>query len=153
MSSFSSHSVFSIDIYDFKFMFEIKFQVVVASGAVKHEEFVDSVKKLFTKLSSDPTTATQLVAKEPAIFTGSEVGKSIQLILVPLLCSYIPITYAFDYCCGIQVRIINDDIPLAQFAVAFSGASWTDPDSIPLMVMQALLGSWNKNSSGGKHMG
>lgn len=78
---------------------------------------------MFTKLSSDPTTASQLVAKDPAYFTGSEV------------------------------RIIDDDIPLAQFAVAFQGASWTDPDSIALMVMQAMLGSWNKSAGGGKHMG
>ncbi|XP_030481503.2 probable mitochondrial-processing peptidase subunit beta, mitochondrial [Cannabis sativa] len=97
--------------------------VIVASGAVKHEDFVGAVKNSFTKLSSDSTTASQLVEKEPAIFTGSEV------------------------------RIIDDDIPLAQFAIAFNGASWTDPDSIPLMVMQALLGSWNKNAGGGKHMG
>ncbi|XP_028765332.1 probable mitochondrial-processing peptidase subunit beta, mitochondrial [Neltuma alba] len=97
--------------------------VIAASGAVKHEDIVEQVKKLFTKLSSDPTTASQLVAKEPAIFTGSEV------------------------------RMIDDDIPLAQFAVAFEGASWTDPDSISLMVMQAMLGSWNKTAGGGKHMG
>lgn len=50
-------------------------QVIVASGAVKHEEVVEQVKKLFTKLSADPTTASQLVAKEPAFFTGSEVGE------------------------------------------------------------------------------
>ena len=50
------------------------FQVIVASGAVKHEEIVEQVKKVFTKLSDDPTTASQLVAKEPAVFTGSEVG-------------------------------------------------------------------------------
>lgn len=31
--------------------------------------------------------------------------------------------------------------------------SWTDPDSIALMVMQSLLGSWNKSAGGGKHMG
>ena len=49
--------------------------------------------------------------------------------------------------------MIDDDIPLAQFAVAFNGASWTDPDSIALMVMQSMLGSWNKNAGGGKHMG
>ncbi|XP_008805107.2 probable mitochondrial-processing peptidase subunit beta, mitochondrial [Phoenix dactylifera] len=97
--------------------------VISAAGAVKHEEIVEQVKKLFTKFTADPTTASQLVAKEPAIFTGSEV------------------------------RIIDDDIPLAQFAVAFSGASWTDPDSIALMVMQSMLGSWNKSSGGGKHMG
>ncbi|XP_059644872.1 probable mitochondrial-processing peptidase subunit beta, mitochondrial [Cornus florida] len=97
--------------------------VIAASGAVKHEDVVEQVKKLFTKLSTDPTTASQLVDKEPAFFTGSEV------------------------------RIIDDDMPLAQFAVAFSGASWTDPDSIALMVMQTMLGSWNKNAGGGKHMG
>ncbi|KAK7304553.1 hypothetical protein VNO77_42434 [Canavalia gladiata] len=97
--------------------------VVAASGAVKHEDFVEQVKTLFTKLSADSTTASQLVAKEPAIFTGSEV------------------------------RMLDDDIPLAQFAVAFEGASWTDPDSIALMVMQAMLGTWNKTSGGGKHMG
>jgi len=48
--------------------------VIAASGAVKHEDFVEQVKKLFTKLSTNPTTATQLVEKEPAIFTGSEVN-------------------------------------------------------------------------------
>eukprot|EP00262_Sarcandra_glabra_P004201 TRINITY_DN1517_c0_g1_i1.p1 TRINITY_DN1517_c0_g1~~TRINITY_DN1517_c0_g1_i1.p1 ORF type:complete len:534 (+),score=78.53 TRINITY_DN1517_c0_g1_i1:162-1763(+) len=97
--------------------------VISAAGAVKHEDMVEQVKKLFTKLSTEPTTASQLVAKDPAVFTGSEV------------------------------RIIDDDIPLAQFAVAFGGASWTDPDSIALMVMQSMLGSWNKNVGGGKHMG
>ncbi|XP_068656814.1 probable mitochondrial-processing peptidase subunit beta, mitochondrial [Aristolochia californica] len=97
--------------------------VITASGAVKHEDIVEQVKKLFTKLSSNSTTASELVAKEPAAFTGSEV------------------------------RIIDDDVPLAQFAVAFEGASWTDPDSIALMVMQSMLGSWNKNAGGGKHMG
>ncbi|KAL0343816.1 UNVERIFIED_CONTAM: putative mitochondrial-processing peptidase subunit beta, mitochondrial [Sesamum angustifolium] len=95
--------------------------VVAASGAVKHDDIVEQVKKLFTKLSTNPTTTSQLVAKEPAIFTGSEI------------------------------RMLDDDIPLAQFAVAFEGASWTDPDSIALMVMQSMLGSWNKNAGGGKH--
>ncbi|KAF8399575.1 hypothetical protein HHK36_015442 [Tetracentron sinense] len=97
--------------------------VISAAGAVKHEDIVELVKKLFTKLSTDPTTASQLVAKEPAVFTGSEV------------------------------RIIDDDVPLGQFAVAFNGASWTDPDSIALMVMQSMLGSWNKSSGSGKHSG
>ncbi|KAF9611857.1 hypothetical protein IFM89_036501 [Coptis chinensis] len=97
--------------------------VISASGAVKHEDVVEEVKKLFTKLPHESATTSELVAKEPAIFTGSEV------------------------------RIIDDDVPLAQFAVAFEGASWTDPDSIALMVMQAMLGSWNKSTGGGKHMG
>lgn len=97
--------------------------VVSASGAVKHEEIVELSKKLFTNLSTDTVTTAQLIEKEPAIFTGSEV------------------------------RMIDDDIPLAQFAVAFNGASWTDPDSVALMVMQTMLGSWNKSVGGGKNMG
>nr|GMD27405.1 probable mitochondrial-processing peptidase subunit beta, mitochondrial [Ipomoea batatas] len=82
--------------------------VVSAAGAIKHEDVVEQVKKLFTKLSANPVTTSKLVAKEPAIFTGSEV------------------------------RIIDDDLPLAQFAVAFSGASWTDPDSTALMSVMAF---------------
>ncbi|KAH1038459.1 hypothetical protein J1N35_040202 [Gossypium stocksii] len=97
--------------------------VISASGAVKHEEIVDQAKKLFTNLSSESTTATQLVAKEPASFTGSDV------------------------------RIVNDYLPLAEFAVAFEATAWTDPDSIALMVMQVMLGSWSKYAGGGKHMG
>uniref|UniRef100_A0A0D6R720 mitochondrial processing peptidase n=1 Tax=Araucaria cunninghamii TaxID=56994 RepID=A0A0D6R720_ARACU len=97
--------------------------VISAAGAVKHEDIVDLVKKLFTNVSTNGTTTEQLVEKEPAIFTGSEV------------------------------RMIDADIPLAQFAIAFNGASWTDPDSIALMVMQTMLGSWNKSVGGGKHMG
>ncbi|KAG7555375.1 Metalloenzyme LuxS/M16 peptidase-like [Arabidopsis suecica] len=97
--------------------------VIAAAGAVKHEEFVEQVKESFTNLSSDSTSTSQLVDEEPAKFTGSEV------------------------------RMINDDLPLAQFAIAFEGASWTDPDSVALMVMQTMLGSWNKSVGGGKHMG
>lgn len=55
------------------FFFFLFFQVISAAGAVKHEDIVGQVEKLFTKLSDNPTTASQLVAKEPAFFTGSEV--------------------------------------------------------------------------------
>lgn len=97
--------------------------VITAAGNVKHEDIVQQARELFKTLPTDPTTTGMLVAKEPATFTGSEV------------------------------RIIDDDMPLAQFAVAFNGASWSDPDSIALMVMQTMLGSWNKSAGGGKHMG
>lgn len=40
---------------------------------MKHEDVVEQVKKHFTKLSSNPITTSQLVAEEPAVFTGSEV--------------------------------------------------------------------------------
>ncbi|KAL9246339.1 hypothetical protein vseg_019886 [Gypsophila vaccaria] len=97
--------------------------VISASGGVKHEELVELVKSAFTKLSANPATTTQLVASDPVNFTGSEV------------------------------RIIDEDLPFARFAVAFEGASIKDPDSIALMVLQTMLGSWSKIDGGGKHAG
>ncbi|EES01359.1 probable mitochondrial-processing peptidase subunit beta, mitochondrial [Sorghum bicolor] len=89
--------------------------VVSAAGSVSHDEFVDQVKELFTEFSTDPTTADQLVEANPAVFTGSEV------------------------------RVENAELPLAHVAIAFKGSSWTDPSSIPLMVIQSILGSWNRS--------
>ena len=37
---------------------------------------------------------------------------------------------------GSDVRIRDPDMPNIHFAVAFKGASWSDPDSVALMVMQ-----------------
>ena len=51
---------------------------------------------------------------------------------------------------GSDVRVRDPDLQSTSFAVAFKGASWTDPDSIPLMVMQSLLGGWDKSSSSGR---
>ncbi|OEL36372.1 putative mitochondrial-processing peptidase subunit beta, mitochondrial [Dichanthelium oligosanthes] len=90
-------------------------EVVSAAGSVSHDEVVDRVKELFTEFSTDPTTADQLVEAIPAIFTGSEV------------------------------RVENVEMPLAHVAIAFKGSSWTDPSSIPLMVIQSILGSWNRS--------
>eukprot|EP00850_Spirogloea_muscicola_P005180 SM000023S07636 [mRNA] locus=s23:639245:642315:+ [translate_table: standard] len=97
--------------------------VVAATGAVDHDELVGLIDKSFDSLSTDPTTAAELVKKEPAIFTGSEV------------------------------RIYNPDMPFCHFAVAVQGAHWTDPDSITLQVMQTMLGAWSKTAGAGKNMG
>ncbi|KAK9063639.1 hypothetical protein SSX86_017510 [Deinandra increscens subsp. villosa] len=98
--------------------------VISASGSVKHEEIVEQVNKMFTKLSTNPITTAQLVEIEPAIFTASEV-----------------------------IRKRDDDTPLAHFAIVFKGASWTDPDSIALLVMRTMLGSWDKTADSGEHTG
>lgn len=97
--------------------------VLVAAGAVEHKDVVELAEKLFTKLSSDPTTAARFIDLDPAVFTGSEV------------------------------RIRDDDFPCTRFALAVMGAPWTDPDSIALMVMQSMLGFWNKGEAAGKHIG
>jgi processing peptidase subunit beta len=50
---------------------------------------------------------------------------------------------------GSDIRIRYDDMPLAHIALAFPTAGWTDPDNFPLLVIQSILGSWNKASTGG----
>ena len=40
---------------------------------------------------------------------------------------------------------------MASFCVAFKGAPWKSPDAVPLMVMQAMLGSWDKSAPGAAH--
>ncbi|XP_077211809.1 putative mitochondrial-processing peptidase subunit beta, mitochondrial isoform X2 [Tasmannia lanceolata] len=117
-------TISKVDLYDYiSTHYSGPRMVVSAAGAVKHEDIVKQVSRLFRNLSNDPTTAAQLVDKNPAIFTGSEV------------------------------RVENNDMPLAHFAVAFKGAAWADPNSMPLMVMQCLLGSWNKSVGVGNYSG
>lgn len=96
--------------------------VISAAGAVDHGALVKAAEKAFAKLPSTGKSANDLVKESPAIFTGSDV------------------------------RIRDPEQPNMQFAVAFKGASWTDPDSIPLMVMQTMLGAWDKNSGAGVDM-
>ncbi|KAK8931265.1 hypothetical protein KSP39_PZI016107 [Platanthera zijinensis] len=52
-----------------------------------------------------------------------------------------------------MVRVKNDAMPLIHLAVSFKGASWTDSNSTPLMVIQTLLGSWNKTVGVGNYSG
>eukprot|EP00210_Caulerpa_lentillifera_P001651 g1587.t1 len=93
--------------------------VLSAAGAVDHDALVKLAEKKFNALPQHASTVAGLVSANPAKFTGSEV------------------------------RFRDPDQTTVHFAVAYKGASWTDPDSIPLMVMQTMIGSWNKRSGVG----
>ncbi|KAK1415999.1 hypothetical protein QVD17_31787 [Tagetes erecta] len=90
--------------------------VISASGAVKHEDIVEQVNKMFTQLPTNPITSTQLVENKPAIFTGSEN------------------------------RQRDDEKPYAYFGILFKGPSVTDPDAVAVLVMRTMLGSWDKTT-------
>lgn len=51
---------------------------------------------------------------------------------------------------GINVR--DDSVPLAHILVAFEAAYWTSPDVFPLMLMQIMLGCWDRTSGSGANM-
>lgn len=46
---------------------------------------------------------------------------------------------------GSDIRVRFDDLPVAHVAYAFPTAGWQDPDNFPLLVIQHLLGSWDRN--------
>ena len=52
-----------------------------------------------------------------------------------------------------QVRVRDDDMPLAHVAFAVQGCGWANPDNIPLMVANTLLGSWDRAAPGGAQTG
>jgi len=53
---------------------------------------------------------------------------------------------------GSDIRVRDDTIPLAHIAVGVETGGWTDPSLFPLMIMQTLLGSWNRSHPGGANV-
>ena len=49
---------------------------------------------------------------------------------------------------GAKVRHRDDTTPLAHMLIAVQGASWTSPDYFPLLIAQAVVGSWNRGLAG-----
>ncbi|KAM9409202.1 cytochrome b-c1 complex subunit 1, mitochondrial [Pholidichthys leucotaenia] len=53
---------------------------------------------------------------------------------------------------GSDIRVRDDDMPLAHVAIAVEGASASSPDIVPLMVANAIVGSYDLTYGGGKHL-
>jgi len=54
---------------------------------------------------------------------------------------------------GSEIRVRDDSLPLAHIAIAVEGCGWKDPDNIPLMVANTLIGSWDRSQAGGSVSG
>jgi len=50
---------------------------------------------------------------------------------------------------GSDVRVRDDDMPFAHIALAVEGAGWQNPDNIPLMIANTMIGSWDRSMGGG----
>lgn len=50
---------------------------------------------------------------------------------------------------GSDVRVRDDGMPLAHVALAVEGCGWMNPDNIPLMVANTLIGNWDRSMGGG----
>jgi processing peptidase subunit beta len=94
--------------------------LVAAGGCPEHERFVELAEKHFGSMpraEDESVSSETLAAAEPAYFTGSDV------------------------------RVRNDDMQLAHFALAFETCGWAHPDAPALMVMQALMGAYDRNAA------
>ena len=52
---------------------------------------------------------------------------------------------------GSDVRVRDDSMPFAHVAFAVEGCGWSNPDNIPLMVANTIIGSWDRSMGGGNH--
>lgn len=49
-----------------------------------------------------------------------------------------------------QIRMRDDNLPLAHVAIAVEGAGVASPDIVPLMVANSIIGSFDLTYGGGK---
>lgn len=51
-----------------------------------------------------------------------------------------------------QLRVRDDEMPLAHVAIAVEGCGWQNPDNLALMIANTLIGSWDRSHGGGHNL-
>lgn len=97
--------------------------VLAGAGGVNHDQLVESANKHFANLSIKYDNVSTPEIPSPCRFTGSEI------------------------------RVRDDAMPLAHVAMAVEGPGWKDPDNIPLMVANIIVGSWDRSVGSGVNSG
>ena len=49
-------------------------------------------------------------------------------------------------CLCVDILVQNDAIGLTHVVVAVQGVGWAHPDALTLMVMQSIVGAWDRNA-------
>lgn len=90
--------------------------VLVGTGGVEHNELVKLAEKHFSSLP---------VSTNPIPLGRLAHGKT----------EFI----------GSEVRIRDDTLPTAHIAIAVQGVGWSSPDYFPMLVMQSIMGNWDRS--------
>jgi processing peptidase subunit beta len=53
---------------------------------------------------------------------------------------------------GSEIRVRDDDMPLAHVAIAVESVGWAHPDNIPLMIANTIVGSWDRSHGAGANV-
>lgn len=101
--------------------------VLSAAGAVDHDSLVRAAESAFSGIPGSVSSIGMALGmgEERAKFTGAEV------------------------------RMRDDSMDTAHIVIAVEGASWSSPDYLPLLISQAIVGSWNRGllAAGGDGFG
>ncbi|KAK0561722.1 Mitochondrial-processing peptidase subunit beta [Tilletia horrida] len=89
--------------------------VLVGAGGIEHDALVDLAKKHFTNLPTSSTPLGGSASLAPTKFVGAEV------------------------------RIRDDTMPTCNLAIAVEGVSWKSPDYFTMLVLQSILGNWDRS--------
>jgi mitochondrial-processing peptidase subunit beta len=90
--------------------------VLVGAGGVDHGELVKLAEKYFASL---PVSANPI-----------PLGR---------------LAHGKNHFTGTEVRIRDDDLPTAHIGVAVEGVGWSSPDYFPMLVMQSIMGNWDRS--------
>jgi len=60
--------------------------------------------------------------------------------------TYQPCTFT-----GSEIRHRSDDMPFVHVALAVESVGWQHPDTIPLMIANQIIGTWDRSSVNGAH--
>ncbi|CAO1629520.1 unnamed protein product [Sympodiomycopsis kandeliae] len=90
--------------------------VLVGAGGVDHDELVKLAEKHFSGLPVSPNPLA--------------LGKS---------------NSASSRFVGSEVRMRDDTVPVCSFALAVEGVSWSSPDYFPMLVLQSIMGNWDRS--------
>ncbi|EEB07310.1 peptidase complex beta subunit Qcr1 [Schizosaccharomyces japonicus yFS275] len=97
--------------------------IIAGAGAIPHEQLVELAEKHFSGLKpSDHPVSIGSPRSPKPRFVGSEV------------------------------RVRDDEMSTANIAIAVEGVSWKDPDYFTALVMQAIVGNWDRAMAAGPHM-
>ncbi|KAK1387096.1 Mitochondrial processing peptidase, beta subunit, and related enzymes (Insulinase superfamily) [Heracleum sosnowskyi] len=102
--------------------------VVAAGGGIRHEEITEQAKSIFNKPGRG-------VSLDRLVKQGKDLYKKV--LRAPKILFEEP----EDIFTGSEVRFEDCGEALGKFAIAFKGASWSDADSVQLMVIKELLSS------------
>lgn len=113
-------------------------------SSITREDIVDYVKHFYTAPRMVLSAAGAVDHKQIVDLAGKTFGSLPNTLNDATI---IPARFV-----GADVRVRNDDLPEAHVVFAVEGSSWTNSDSIPLMICQALLGSWDRTAGSGSNI-